>query len=343
MYSKQFIFMLVIFTISLQIGCKKNEETTATEGVQDELSNVIDSTISSANSQANAIVYSGMLTFNESDETSFSDASNLTYESKENLNTLGVIPQSTCSISSARSSCSSSTITVNWNSCTVSNSTFSATVTGVITETYSGFGAALCMLNDNGAEVARKVDDSNPRTITFTEPTSISGAKIVSKMNPDTAYDGTTFPSASTGTTITRLQSGTSNGLSCSTGSNACYHIVANGTQNTMTGPKGTKWFDHILTSDLTAQGLRSSGTLAMSGTSTVWHQVAQYKAVNTFNSVTWGNSSCCFPTSGTITSTITGSTSGTATTAFSSTCGTATFTNTDGSSSTITLKQCQP
>ncbi|HPI41077.1 MAG TPA: hypothetical protein PLJ21_09750 [Pseudobdellovibrionaceae bacterium] len=317
-------FSFVFLSFLLSLSCKKAEETTAAESIVDNMSNIVDSAVGSASSQANAIVYSGMLL------------------AENDFETQSAFPYATCSLSAARSSCSGSTISINWNDCTIGSSSVTATVAGLITETYSGFGAGVCMMNGNNSVLTRKVDDSSPRKITFTAPASLSGAIIISKMNPDTAYDGTTFPQATTGTVISKLESGTSNALTCSVGA-PCYNIVANGTQNTMTGPLGTKWFDHILTSDLTAQGVRSAGTLSMSGTSSVWHQVAQYKAVNTFNSVVWGDSSCCFPTSGSITSLVTGSITGTATTAFSTTCGSATFTDVDGNSSTITLKQCQP
>lgn len=313
---------ILLLVCALVFSCaKKKDEASETEALEDSVAYIVESAIGDANGQANSIVTAsvGFVEMGQ-DEPLESES-------------LDPAPFAACSISSARSSCSANTITINWNSCTIGTAVF----TGQVTETFSGFGAASCQLNGDNARITRRVSDSNPRTLTFA-----SGAKIVSDMSPDTAWDGTTFPSASTGTTVTRLESGTSNGQNCSGGS-PCYNIVVNGLQNVLTGPKGRIWFDHVITSNLTAKGTKAGANLVVTGTSNVWHQVSRYKAVHTFNSVTWGNSSCCYPTSGTITSVLTGAISGSTTMSFTTTCGSASFTGTDNQTNTVTLTQCQP
>lgn len=316
---KHFIYALIL---SLAISaCKKKEETTTEEEVSDSLSNIAQTAMAEANSQANSIVTARL--------------SELELLANEEMETTS--NRATCSISAARSTCANNSTTVNWDGCTIGSTT--ATLTGVITETFSSFGAAVCQLNGNGSKLTRVISSSSPRVLTLE-----SGATITSTMTPDTAWDGTTFPSASTGTTITRVESGTSvNGSqSCSVGS-VCYEIVVNGVQNILKGPKGRKWFDHIITSNISAKGSKAAGTMTIYGTSSVWHQLASYKAVNTYNAVVWGTPSCCYPTSGSISTVFTGSIAGTTTLTFGSTCGSATFVDTAGASTSVTLNQCQP
>jgi hypothetical protein len=96
----------------------------------------------------------------------------------------------------------------------------------------------------------------------------------------------------------------------------------------------------------LTSSGLTTTGTRAggdrviSSGTVTLYHNLAKYTATNSFNSVTWGSSTCCYPTSGSVTTTFTGTKSGTGTMTFTSTCGAATYVDSTGSSN-VTLTQC--
>jgi len=244
-----------------------------------------------------------------------------------------------CSYDTARSSCSSLVTTVVWDSCTLSHTTsagtVSATLKGTITETYSGFGAAMCKLTGDNSTVKRLISATDPWVLTLA-----SGATLTRDMDPGTAFDGTTFPSASQGTSIVRKESGTSNGLTCAP-SDRCYEITANGLHKTFKGPKGRTWFEHIVDSNMTVKGKKSDGTRAMTGTASIWHEVAQYKAVNTFTNVTWGSATCCYPTAGTISTVLTGSITGTTSMTFSTTCGEVSFTGTDSSVNTISLTQC--
>ncbi len=317
-------WILILTTIAFITSCKKSAEEDSSDSTTDASSNIIESAVSESNSQANAIVTA---------RASLEPQEFLSLE--ESIQAIADMQNSqrtTCSIASARSSCSSSAITLTWN-CTIGSS--SVQYTGVINETFSGFGAAVCQLNGNGSTLTRVISNSNPRKLTFS-----TGATITSHMNPETAWDGTTFPSASTGTTIARAESGTVGGFSCSAG-NACYTTTINGLQNTGKTSTGREFFDHLISGTIYSQGSKSNSNLVFSGSLSIWHQLAQYKAVNTFNSLTWGDSSCCYPTSGSISSTLTGSISGSWTTTFSSTCGQATFVNESSTSRTITLNNC--
>lgn len=320
---QRYLRLLFVGLVLVTLGaCKKAENSTDEESVQDSVANIAESAVASAAEQANAVTTAGG--FLDSDLGS--DGTGLAPN-----------PQAACSFASARGSCTNGTISVNWGGCSIGIT--GATLSGTITESFASFGAASCQMNGNGSSLSRKISDSDPRKITFA-----SGATLTEDMNPGTAWDGTTFPNADTGTVITREESTTSNGQTCSTsGLTACYNIKVQGLQKTLTGPRGRTWFDHIVAGDITAVGRKSSGNLVVTGTGTVWHQIAQYKAVHTFGSVTWGSSSCCYPTSGSIGTALTGSVTGSASTFFSSTCGEATYYGTDGSSTAITLTQCNP
>lgn len=294
-------------------GCKKSDETkTVTAAPSSSVAGgMIENAVNEAGSQASSV-----------------DGSS--------ISPMEFDPYAACSYSSARSACSSSAATVNWNSCTLGT----ATLTGIVTETYTGFGATVCGLNGHQSKVKRVVSSTTPRKITFA-----TGASLTSDMEPGTAYDGTTFPDISQGTTVERLESGTSNSLTCGTGSNGCYNLVIRGLHNYYTTAGGTKAFEHIVTADVTFQGSKSTNNRVMNGTITVWRQLLGAKAVNTFNNVKWGSSSCCYPTEGTIVSTVTGAVAGSATMTFSAsaTCGRATVSVNSGTAETYDLEQCTP
>lgn len=126
--------------------------------------------------------------------------------------------------------------------------------------------------------------------------------------------------------------------------------IAIGGIHRVLTGPRGTVWFDHSLetTTDLTVTGTRALGTRTITaGAVKLYHNRAEYTATSTFdgtNQVKWGSSSCCYPTAGKITTVLTGSLTGSMSLEFTSTCGSALFTDRDGSTSTVSLNtyQCQ-
>lgn len=319
------LLLNTLLLVTLSVACQKKEKEEELESNADTSYYVVESAMTTAGHMAYAA---------EAEEV-FMQAKNAPAFSRSapHLSTA-------CDYATARSSCSNLQTTIDWNGCTLSHTTStgtsSATLSGIITETYSGFGAASCLQTGNGSNVTRTISATSPWVLTFA-----SGATLTRDMDPGTAFDDTTFPSASTGTSITRHETGTSNGLNCDV-SSRCYQIEANGLHTTFKGPKGRTWFEHILTSDVSFTGSRENNDRTMAGTATVWHELSQYKAVNTFNNVLWGSSSCCYPTSGTISTTLTGSLSDTLTMTFSATCGEASLTS--GSNSTPTpiyLTQC--
>jgi hypothetical protein len=80
-----------------------------------------------------------------------------------------------------------------------------------------------------------------------------------------------------------------------------------------------------------------------VSGSVTVQHNLAKETATATFNQVAYGETGCCFPTSGSIRTTFnSGSNQGkTETLTFSSTCGEGTLTKPDGKNVPLTLRHC--
>lgn len=229
-----------------------------------------------------------------------------------------VHPLTACTFTAARSTCSGNVSTITWGGCSIGT----ATMTGGWTETWS---AGFCA---NGASPGALTNGTSvTRTSASDVLTFASGAKITTSTTAHSAYDGTSIP----GTGVTVSNAG------------GTRTIVINGIHKIMTGPLGRSWFDHSITSTgLTVTGTRAGGNRVVSGTSTLFHNLAQYKAAHTFNNVTWGSSSCCYPTSGSISSTLSGSRTGSISLAFSTTCGQATFTDADSSASTVTLTQCQ-
>jgi hypothetical protein len=158
-----------------------------------------------------------------------------------------------------------------------------------------------------------------------------SGAKLTTSTEAHTAYDGTTIPA--TGVRVEQT-SATATDRS----------ITVYGLHRVLRGPRGTKWFDHSLktNSAITVTGTRANGNRTVNGTLVVYHNIASYTATNVMTNVKWETSTCCYPTSGTIATTFTGSLTGTATTSFTSTCGSASFTNTSGTTSTVALTACE-
>jgi hypothetical protein len=218
-------------------------------------------------------------------------------------------PLSVCTWAAARS-CSSGTATVSWNSCKIGLNT----LTGGWTSTYNP--TTDCSLSA-GESVTRT--SSTGFTITF-----VGGATLTTSTEAHVAWNGTSIPSTGV---VTSTDGSTRT-------------VTINGLHRVLKGPRGRTWFDHSLTGSLSITGTKAAGTRTVTGTMTLYHNRAQYTAAHTFNNVKWGSSTCPYPTSGSITSTLTGSVSGSATLTYSSTCGSATFTDTSGSTSSVALSQ---
>lgn len=300
---------LILSTILCLAGCKGSNsgDTGSSESVDDNQANVSETAMGAAGSAAQATEGGAFFALDSG------------FLSKPDSNGTEFGPLATCSLTSARTkSCSGSpaTSTITWNNCTVGLATLSggwSETWGTTTDCNNG------ALSASGNVTRTSATGS---TITFA-----NGAKLLTTTAAHTAYDSTSIPA--TGITAS-ISSGTRT-------------VTINGIHRTLTGPGGTLWFDHsiVTPTSLTITGKKSTGDRAVSGTIKIFHNRAKYTASLQFNSVTWGDSTCCYPTSGTITGTLTGSVTGSTTMTFSSTCGTASFTETSGSTTSVQLRQC--
>jgi hypothetical protein len=112
------------------------------------------------------------------------------------------------------------------------------------------------------------------------------------------------------------------------------------GTVTTAAGRSATLW-DHTVTGTLAVVG---TGTgRVVSGAVTVEHNLVQRTASTVFSGVTYGDALCCFPTAGSVATTMqNGRRAGkTETLSFGSTCGEATLTTFGGSTVPLTLEHC--
>lgn len=240
-----------------------------------------------------------------------------------------------CKYSSLRQ-CSAGTGTVNWNGCSIAGPKLSITMTGGWTETWPSNGDCTNGYLALFGSVTRK---SSGSVINFP-----GGATITTDTTGGPAYNGTVF--ATGGIIVTRAQTAVRS-IAMSPTDSAIRKVYK--------GRRGTTVFDYYSIPSLTVSGAKANGNSsglgstssnrAITGTVTIHHNLAKYTATNKFNDVTWSDASCCFPVSGSISTTFsgTGAPSGTSTLTFTSTCGSATFVNAENPSGVgINLTSCQ-
>lgn len=117
------------------------------------------------------------------------------------------------------------------------------------------------------------------------------------------------------------------------------------GVRRTLTSSTGTFYYDHTVLSDipLTVTGQLSDGSRNLnSGRIITYHNRAKYIATISFNNLIWGSASCCYPTSGSMAASLTGSSSGDLTMTFTSACGTAIYQDQSGTAQQYTLSHCE-
>ncbi len=302
---------MVLLMLTTLFSCAK-DEANSSDGAE-ALSNISESAMAEAGQQSTSTEGASSPSFTSGEGLS------IDFQSMDYLDPQGALkPLTACTFSGARSTCSSNVSTISWGGCSIGT----ATLTGGWSEAWSsGFctdGSQPTALT-NGTSVTRT--SSTGQVLTFA-----SGATLTTDTVAHSTYDSTSIP----GTGIT---------ISNSSGTRT---VVINGLHKVLVGPRGLKWFDHTLTSTgLTVTGTRLAGNRVVSGTSVHYHNLAEYKATHTFNAVTWGSSTCCYPTSGSVSSTLTGSRSGTVSLSFTATCGEANFTDTDATVLSVTLSQC--
>ncbi len=115
-------------------------------------------------------------------------------------------------------------------------------------------------------------------------------------------------------------------------------------TGNVTSGGKTSKLWDHTVSTSAGGLTIASSGAnREVSGTVIVQHNLAKFTTKTTFNQVKYSDPSCCFPTSGSITTAFTGGphVGKTESLAFNGACGDATLTASDGTTSTLVLQHC--
>jgi hypothetical protein len=117
--------------------------------------------------------------------------------------------------------------------------------------------------------------------------------------------------------------------------------ITINGV-NLAAASNGTTRWNHTVstTAPIVVSGVGNTKTVT-SGTVLVQHNIARYNATAAVSQTLIWTNSCCHPTSGKITSTLTGSVTGTETLEYGPSCGSATITNRDGQQSSINLRHC--
>jgi hypothetical protein len=339
------LLFLTALSIAVIVSCKKNSEDTSEEG--DDTTNVSIQSLSEASSHATAteggtsaistqIINSQLEILEEETQ-----AAKKFLSSSESTNAQGYIsPQdrvsqlaTACKYSSR--TCSSGTGTIDWNGCTITSTHGTIAMTGGWTETWTDPGSCVLGYLASGTSVTRS---STGSVVNFA-----GGATITTDTAGGTAYDGTVF--ASGGVLSTRA-SGVNRTIAMT--ANAAIHKV-------FKGRRGTTLFDYYTVPSLTISGTKTNGTTnglgtsssnrALSGTVTLYHNLAKYTATNTFTSVSWTDANCCFPTSGAITTSFTGTgaPTGPVTLTFGSTCGSATYTTpTDTIGTTVALTNCQ-
>lgn len=297
---------LVFISLILSSGCSQKIDPTTTDTVIDPTSNAPQGAMNVASSSASSSE-GGSVGLVQEEINEIDDVANYV-DPGDSLNPL----TSACTLSSA-SSCSGSTATISWAGCTVAGG--KGTLTGGWTEVFSS-GSCVRPLG-NGITMTR--------TTTGETMTHDSGHTRTTDTNGGVAWDGTVIPS--TGDVITNA-SGTRT-------------IVIHGRHEIKKNAKGKIQYDHFLTSTgLTVTGSRAGTNRVISGSLTLYHNILKFNAANTFNSVTYGDATCCYPTSGNISTVLSGSKTGTATLTFTSTCGTSTYTEA-GVTTNLILDQC--
>jgi hypothetical protein len=142
----------------------------------------------------------------------------------------------------------------------------------------------------------------------------------------------------------------TSSGVEVSCGSTGCAEsrtVVVAGShlRGTVTiDGTSTKIWDHTVSTG--PQGVTVTGhgsSRVVTGAVTVQHNLLKYTATATFDSVGFAEVGCCFPTSGSVTTTFSDgpNTGKTETLTFSPICGEATLTTPSGSTGALTLQHC--
>lgn len=336
------LVILTTLTMALAISCKKNQEDTTEDG--DASVYVMTEALSDAGSQATAteggtsnvgsssFVNAQLDILEEEIQSTKNHATAVsTVASDDRVTQLA----SECRYSNIRQ-CSATLGTITWNDCTISGPALTVTMSGSWSETWSNSGDCSRGYLSTSDSVSRS---SSGSVMSFP-----GGGSISTDTKGGTAYDGTVFAAGA----ILTTRSNTTNRAVGMSPTNSAIHKV-------FTGRRGATIFDYYTQPNITVVGAKTNGATSglgtssanrsITGTVTIYHNLAKYTATNTFNNVTWSTGTCCFPVSGNISTTFTGpnAPSGPMTLTFSSTCGSATWSTPSNTAGTIVqLTSCQ-
>lgn len=226
-----------------------------------------------------------------------------------------------CKTTNPRSSCNSANqIRFDFQDC----STSIANMKGGWTNTYNNTNA--CQQAQDGA---LQSGQSVTRTSSNLVIEGYYGGSLEFSTLAHSAYDETTIPARG----ITVRNEGRYRSIDVA------------GARRTLKDKDGKTLFDISIENlnDILMTGTRANRNRQINtGTLRIHENREKYSADLFFNSVKWTQSSCCYPTSGSIQARFDGSKSGMATLAFKSTCGVASYTDADGSQKDVTLIQCE-
>jgi hypothetical protein len=230
----------------------------------------------------------------------------------------------TCSLSIARASCSGNVSDVLWSSCLLTSGSTTVVLSGGWTDTYDS--NATCTAIQGGNVLPANANVIRTATAGF-KVALTNGVGLTTDTNAHTTYFGEALPTT---------------GVSTASDGSGNRTVYINNLHLSLKTGGGTLLYEQ----DIVAQGLSMTGDLntsnrVVNGTLTTYHETAKYTSVSTFAGVTWGSSTCCFPTSGTITTVLSGAYTGTQSMVFGTPCGVETFVDTSGGVSKTVLQYC--
>jgi hypothetical protein len=194
--------------------------------------------------------------------------------------------------------------------------------------------------NQAAACTLTRTTGTTPNTRTVTGPDGTVYAITHDTSGAGTGWDSTVTPAPNNSGVVLTCASG-----GCATGLN----IAVNGSHITGTataaGGSAEKFWDHTVSTGASGVTVTGEGpNRVATGSITVQHNLAKYTSTTTFNNVAFGDTTCCFPTGGNVTTTFADGpdVNKTETLTFGGgACGEATLTAANGSTSAVTLQHC--
>lgn len=246
----------------------------------------------------------------EADYASMVPASEMSFAESAEL--APVVPFANCS-SVAYGACSSSAISRNLNGCTRTTSAGnSGTFYGTITWTFSG--GATC--SNTPGNMAGLTTGTATRTVSNHYAESSSGYKVLVYTAAGTVAGQAMSSSDLVAYNGTSYSGGWSVGFASGSRTLSIAGVHRRGMRSS-----GALTFWHTIFTPTPLSITTGSGYAIASGTVTILHNRANISVANTFANVTYpSDGSCCYPTAGTITTTIGSGTP--VVTTFSATCG---------------------